>query len=101
MTQQTWNALPRKTGVSSPYKLDPEKNYVKGHKTVGEHVESVFEWVRTEADEGARIDIVVVGDSIEEVARYLETRWGEWKTKVEAVAVGRLVFSDLLGSYLT
>ena len=93
VTQQTWNALPRKTGVSLPYKLDPEKNYVKGHKTVGEHVESVFEWVRKEADEGVRVDIVVVGDSIGGVVRYLETRWGEWKTKVEAVAVGRLVFS--------
>ena len=81
--------------MSLPYKLDPEKNYVEGHKTVGEHVESVFEWVSKEANEGVRIDIVIVGDSIEEVVRYLETHWGEWKAKVEAVAIGRLVFLGL------
>ena len=89
MTQQTWNALPRKTGVSLAYKLNPEKNYVKGHRTVGEHVESVFEWVRKEAKEGVRIDVVSVGDSLAEVSKYLETHWGEWKAKVDAVAIGR------------
>lgn len=52
VTQQTWSAVPRKTGVSLPYKLDQEKNRVQGHATVGEHVYSVFEWVKKEADKG-------------------------------------------------
>lgn len=91
VTQQTWSALPRKTGVSLPYRLDPEKNRVQGHKTVGEHVESVFEWVKKEASGVAKIDIVGVGDTIEDVSKYLRTHWGEWKEKVDAVAVGRYV----------
>ena len=95
VTQQTWSALPRKTGVSLPYQLDPEKNRVKGHKTIGEHVESVFEWVSKEANDEVRIDVVSVGDSVEEVVRYLETHWGTLKAKVEAVAIGRLVFSAI------
>ena len=52
VTQQTWSAVPRKTGVSLPYKVDPEKNRVPGHGTVQEHVDSVFEWVKKEADNG-------------------------------------------------
>ena len=100
VTQQTWNALPRKTGVSLPYQLDPEKNYVKGHKTVGEHVESVFEWVSKEANDDVRIDVVSVGDSVEEAVRYLETHWGTLKAKVEAVAIGRLVFSTFFLCFL-
>ncbi|KAL8794727.1 MAG: hypothetical protein Q9195_002681 [Heterodermia aff. obscurata] len=88
VTQQTWNALPRKSGVSLPLRLDAGRNRVEGHRTVGEHVRSVFEWVRGEAGEGVRIDVVSVGDSVGEVVRYLESHWGEWKARVEAVAVG-------------
>ena len=103
MTQQTWSAVPRKTGVSLPYKVDPEKNRVPGHGTVKEHVSSVFEWVK-KANKGyvrwlltrerntdwlrAKIDIVGVGDSVEEVVKYLRTNWNEWKGSVDAVAIG-------------
>lgn len=88
VTNQTWSAVPRKTGVSLPYRLDPEKNRVAGHKTVEEHVGSVFEWVKKEANKGAKIDIVSVGDSVEAVIKYLRTHWTEWKEQVDAVVVG-------------
>ena len=84
---QTWSALPRKTGVSLPYRLDPERNRVPGHNTVAEHVASVFEFVSRES-RAMKIEVISIGDSVEDVTRYLRENWTKWAGKIDAVAVG-------------
>ena len=88
MTQQTWNALPQKTGVSPVTRLDAEKNRVEGHRNVGEHIASVMTWVENHAPTNAKIDIIGMGDASEEVVTWLSSNWSRWQTKIDAVAVG-------------
>lgn len=54
---------------------DPKVNEVPGHRTVAEHVRGVFEAVVLGGGlvgEGAKVDVVVVGDTADEVKEYLD-----------------------------
>ena len=42
VTIASWNALPRKTGVGNPMRIDAVKNHVPGNTSTKEHVKSVF-----------------------------------------------------------
>lgn len=88
VTQQTWNALPQKTGVSPVTRLDAEKNRVEGHKNVGEHIASVMSWVERHAKTDAKIDVIGMGNASEEVANWLNNNWTSWRGRIDAVAVG-------------
>lgn len=52
---------------------DPKVNEVEGNRTVGEHVKTVFEAVLAGGlvKESAKLDIIAVGDTAEEVEKYL------------------------------
>ncbi len=88
LTMASWNGLPRKTGVSSPIRIDPVKNHIPGNCDMTEHIKSVFDAVGKLAKEEAKIDIIGIGDGAEESMKYLDENWDMWEKKVEAICVG-------------
>lgn len=89
MTVARWNALPRKTGVGNPMRIDAVKNRIPGNKNAKEHVKSVFEEVLGKlAEQDAVIDLIGVGDGAEEAVGYLDQNWKHWGSKVRAICVG-------------
>ncbi len=54
---------------------DPKVNEVPGHRSVAEHVRAVFETVvlgEGFVRENAKVDVIVVGDTADEVKEYLD-----------------------------
>ena len=89
MTIASWNALPRKTGVGNPMRLDAVKNHIPGNSSNKEHVKSVFEEVLGKlAKLDAGIDVIGVGEGAEEAVKYLDQNWKQWESKVKAICVG-------------
>ena len=88
LTLSSWNALPRKNGVSGGVRLDPIKNRVKGHKNVEEHVESVFDFINKKMRKDAKVDIIGLSEGGEEAVKFLDSNWDSWKDCVRAVCVG-------------
>ena len=89
MTIASWNALPRKTGVSNPMRIDPVKNHIPGNKNTKEHVKSVFEEVLGKlARQDVVIDLIGLGEGAEEAVGYLDSNWKDWQDKVRAICVG-------------
>lgn len=89
MTQQTWSALPRETAVTQPYRMDSHNNHPAGNETPKAHIDFVLSWVKEHAGKDVKIDVVGVGDAIEDLVKVLRRRWGEFKKNISAVAVGR------------
>ena len=89
MTIASWNALPRKTGVGNPMRIDTVKNHIPGNEDTKEHVKSVFEEVLGKlARQDAVIDLIGLGDGAEEAVGYLDQNWNQWERKVRAICVG-------------
>ena len=89
MTIASWNALPRKTGVGNPMRIDAVKNHIPGNTSIKEHVKSVFEEALGKlAKQVAGIDVIGVGEGAEEAVKYLEQNWKQWENKVKAICVG-------------
>ena len=89
MTVASWNALPRKTGVGNPMRVDPVKNRIPGNGNIQEHIKSVFEGVLGKlARQDAVIDLIGLGEGAEEAVGYLDQNWKHWESKVRAVCVG-------------
>ena len=89
MTIASWNALPRKTGVGNPMRIDPVKNHVPGNGNIKEHVKSVFEEVLGKlARQDAVIDLIGLGEGAEEAVGYLDQHWKDWASKIRAICVG-------------
>ena len=88
MTMESWNGLPRKTGVSDPMRIDPVKNYVPGNKDVQHHVANCFDAIAELAIKDVKIDIAAVGEGAECVARYLDQNWERWESNIQAMCVG-------------
>jgi hypothetical protein len=88
VTQQTWNALPRKTAVSGPMRIDDKKNRVPGNEDMAAHVQSVFEAVGRLARKDAAIDVIGLSDGAWKVVAYLQANWETWKSRVDAIAIG-------------
>lgn len=98
MAQNTWLALPRKSGVAAPLQMT-EKNRIPGSEGPKEHVRSVFEAVMKLADKEAKIYVVGHGDGGLEMAEYLQDNWDLWQDRVEAICIGsgyiwRSIFVD-------
>ncbi len=54
---------------------DAKVNEVPGHRSVGEHIRSVFETVVVGCglvDEEAKVDVIVVGDTADDLKKYLD-----------------------------
>ena len=88
VTQQTWNALPRKTAVSGPMRINNTKNRVPGNEDMAAHVQSIFEAVGRLARKDAMIDVVALSDGAWKVLEFLQTNWEIWKSRVQAIAMG-------------
>lgn len=89
MTIASWNALPRKTGVGNPMRIDSVKNHIPGNGNTKEHVKSVFEEVLGKlARQDAVIDLIGLGDGAEDAVGYLDQNWEHWESKVRAICVG-------------
>ena len=89
MTMASWNALPRKTGVGNPMRVDAVKNHIPGNMSVKEHVKSVFEEVLGKlAKQAAGIDVIGVGEGAVEAVKYLGHNWKQWESKLKAICVG-------------
>lgn len=88
MTITSWNALPRKTGVDNAMRMDLVKNRVPGHRNVREHVGSVMEFIGGKMKEGAKVEVVGVGEGAEEIVKFLDGNWSKWSNRVAAVCVG-------------
>ena len=89
MTIASWNALPRRTGVGNPMRIDPVKNHIPGNGNTKEHVQSVFEEVLGKlARQDAVINLIGLGEGAEEAVGYLEQNWRHWDSKVKAICVG-------------
>ena len=72
MGYQTWHALPRKTGVSAPLRIDEVKNRVPGMETGAKHLRYIFEEVVPKlVNKDAMIDILGVGEGGYETVQYL------------------------------
>ncbi|KAG8534275.1 uncharacterized protein KY384_001119 [Bacidia gigantensis] len=85
---RSWDALPRKTGVGAPLRLDAKENRVVGHENQTAHVASVFEFLKGAMAEGAKVDVVGLAEGAEEVLRYLDKAWEGWKGKLGAMVTG-------------
>ena len=89
MTIASWNALPRKTGVGNPMRIDPVNNHVLGNRNIKEHVNSVFEEVLGKlARQDAAIDLIGLGEGAEEAVGYLDQHWKHWASRLTAICVG-------------
>lgn len=89
VTRMSWSALPRKSGVADPMRINPVKNRVPGNEDMAAHVKYVFEKVVPKmVNPSAKLDIIGVGDGALEVVAYLQTEWAKWKERVQAIAVG-------------
>ena len=89
MTTASWNALPRKTGVGNPRRIDTVRNRIPGNGSIKEHVKSVFEEVLGKlARQDAVIDLIGLGEGAEEAVGYLDQNWKDWEGKVRAICVG-------------
>jgi hypothetical protein len=92
VTQTTWFALPQKSSVEAPYRLDPIKNTVPGNRTTEEHVNYVFDHVVEKlVDPKAKLDIIGVSDGAIQVSVFLEKhenfrKWGERVAAFASVA---------------
>ena len=89
MSQQTWHAIPRKTAVSQPMRVDNFKNRIPKNHTLAEHVACVFEQVVDEmTNKDAKVQIIGLGDGALELVEYIQHDWRRWKGRVAAIAVG-------------
>jgi hypothetical protein len=90
VTQTSWQALPQKTAVEFPYRLDAEKNTIPGNRNTAEHVNYIFNYVVQElCDQKVKLDVIGVGDGAVKFAEFLEKdeNWKKWGGRMEALAV--------------
>lgn len=89
MTLKSWDALPRKGGMGMPTRIEAW-NRVKGHEGIAEHVTSVFEWIKGQMHEQAKVEVVGVCEGWEQGMQYLseEKVWKKWKGRLGGIAFG-------------
>lgn len=89
VSRVSWNALPGKTSVSGPMRVDPVKNRARGNEDMTAHVKYVFEEVvRQMVNKDAKLDVIGVGEGASESVGYLDRNWDQWQDRIQAVAVG-------------
>ncbi|KAI9848565.1 MAG: hypothetical protein M1837_007234 [Sclerophora amabilis] len=85
----TWDALPRKSAVHGPYRIDDVKNRVPENEDWEKHTAYVFEQVVGKlAAKDAKIDLIGLSDGGGEVVKYLNTHWSRWSSRIDAIAFG-------------
>jgi hypothetical protein len=92
ITQTSWYALPQKSAVENPYRLDEEKNVIPRNGDSQQHVNYIFNHVVSDlVDPAAKLDIVGVSDGAVQVSMFLEDpvnlrKWGPQVSAFAAVA---------------
>lgn len=89
VTQMTWLAIPRKSAVDPPYRLDPIKNTIPENRSTEEHVSYLFEHVVEElVDPSAMLQVIGVSDGAAKVSSFLDdhTRLMKWGLRISAFA---------------
>ena len=69
--------------------MDSHKNHPAGNETSKAHIDFLLSWVKNHAVEDVKIDVIGVGDAVEDLVKILRRRWGELKKNISAAAVGR------------
>lgn len=73
MTLRTWQALPRRSAVHMPMRLDMVKNRVPGNEDSERHVEYIFTKVLPELlRKDAAVDVIGLGDGATEAVKFLD-----------------------------
>lgn len=73
MTLRTWQALPRRSAVHMPMRLDMVKNRVPGNEDSERHVEYLFRKVLPELlKKDAAVDVIGIGDGATEAVKFLD-----------------------------
>ncbi len=73
MTLRTWQALPRRSAVHMPMRLDMVKNRVPGNEDSEKHVEYLFRKVLPELlKKDAAVDVIGIGDGATEAVKFLD-----------------------------
>ncbi|KAG0650407.1 hypothetical protein D0Z07_3475 [Hyphodiscus hymeniophilus] len=89
VTQTSWMALPQKSAVELPYRIDIENNTVPGNRNTAEHVEYIFNHVvENLCDPTSKLDVIGVGEGAVKVAEFLAKKeiWKRWGGRMEAFA---------------
>lgn len=89
VTIKSWHALPQKSVVEPPYRIDPVKNTIPGNRSTDEHVAYIFERVVKElVDPMAKINVIGVSEGANKATEFFdqEENWKRWGPRLEAFA---------------
>lgn len=89
VTIKSWHALPQKSVVEPPYRIDPVKNTITGNRSTDEHVAYIFERVVKElVDPKAKINVIGVSEGANKATEFFdqEENWKRWGPRLEAFA---------------
>ena len=89
ITQTSWLALPQKSCVEVPFRMDEEKNTIPGNRNTAEHVDYIFNKVVEQmCDPEATFDIIGVSDGAVQVFEFLDdfANFEKWSPRVNAFA---------------
>lgn len=94
LTPAGWDSTRMKSAVHTGNLYSPDINSVPGNRTVGEHVQYIFENVLPNLlspanSQAARFDIIGVGDGADAVEQYLDTdqAWRAWGHRLNCMAL--------------
>lgn len=73
MTFKTWQALPRRSAVHMPMRLDPVKNRVPGNEDSERHIEHIFTKILPELlRKDAIVNVIGIGDGAIDTVKFLD-----------------------------
>lgn len=94
VTDREWVALPRKSPIYGPMRIDEEKNRIEGNHNFEQHIQYIFEHVLQHqenelqiCDSEAKISIIgqeYVGST---ALQYLASNWHIWRSRITCVAL--------------
>lgn len=88
LTYASWNALTRPSAVHDPIVFDPLRNTVEHNRDADEHVAHILSTVVPAlCHKDAKLDIIAICDSSENVTKYLDENWDATKGRMESLAV--------------
>jgi hypothetical protein len=98
VTISSWHALPQKSAVEPPYRIDMVKNTIPGNRSTDEHVAYIFEHVVNElAGPKAKLDVIGVSEGAIKASRFLNQKenWKKWGERMGAfAAIATYVFAN-------
>lgn len=88
LTHVSWDAITRPSAVDEAVRFDPVKNTAPGHRTITEHVESIFTSIIPQlCNKDVKLDVIAIRDSCKFVPLYLDTHWDLVKHRMHTLAM--------------